>query len=666
MVKNLSNKMIFLNLFVYLILFLLVLVLAVFIPGAVLLSWVKSKFSFSERLVLSFSVGLVIFTLLGFFLSLLGLRFLILPVELVFVFYFFKKKIYQEFKRPGKIEKWPVLAVVIGGLTQALLMLKSGLPFKGGLAFWGVHGYDGIWHTSLIAELARAFPPQNPGFVGHLLKNYHFLTDLFIAQIHLFSQIPILDLYFRFCPLFFVFLLNSLIYIFALRWSGKKTVAFLSIFFVSIAGSFGWILPFLGFGSNNWETAFWGIQTPSSFVNPPFGISLIIILSGLIILDFYQRKKERILAFLLIASFGSLIGFKVYGALIFLLALELVGVWEIIRRKDFSFFTVYFASGLVSLGIFFPFSRASTGFLIWQPWWFIRTMIQAPDRVNWQTLELKRQVYSSHYDFFNLFVVEGIAFLIFLFGNLSARALGFLALPERVKKSGLLDKILFLVLPLAFLPPIFFIQKAVPWNAIQFLYYFTFVFSFFAALATDKLLAFFKPKFLKAVFLLILIGVSLPSTIETIHWFTAPTPTTLLEVGEVEALAFLKENSQKDDIILTYPHGEVTIRNFPEPPVPMTYYNSPYVSFFADRRVFLEDQNAATILDYPVEERLRKVRHFFQTEEVDEAKQFLVQEKIAYIYLVEFQEIVADQEALGLEKIFDNQKVRIFQVNGKI
>ena len=650
------------SLVLYFFLFLLALFLGVFLPGAVLVSFIKAKLSFLEKVALSFAVGIIITALLSFFLGLLRISFLFLPIVLAFGLWFVAKKQYLGFKKPGRIAGAPVLVIIAGALTQALLMFKSGLPFKGGLAFWGVHGYDGIWHSSLIAELVRGFPPQNPGFAGKVLQNYHFLTDLFLSQIYRFTQIPILDLYFRFSPLFFASLLNILVYLFALRWSGKKGVALLSVFFASIAGSFGWILPFLGMGSNNWETAFWGIQPATTLLNPPFGVSLIIILAGLILLDLYSKRKEKILAFLLIVTFGSLAGFKVYGALIFLLALGLFSFWEVLRRRDFSFFGIFLASGVVSLGVYLPFSRGSTDFLVWQPWWFITTMMRAPDRVNWTVWELRRQFYSAKGDFISLFFLQAIAFFIFLFGNLSARVVGFLSLPGRIKGRAL-DKVLLLSLPLAFLPPILFVQKAVPWNTIQFIYYFTFIFSFFAALAAYKILSLFKPRLLKITLVLILAGVSLPSTIETFWWFNAPVPTALLEEKEVEALSFLKKNSQKNDLLLTYPHGQLQIRHFPKPPVPLTYYNAPYVSFFTDRRVFLEDQNAATIMGYPLQERLDQEWEFFRTTDVEKAKEFLRKEKIAYIYLVApIQIIAADKERVGLKEIFNNEKVQIFEV----
>jgi hypothetical protein len=137
-------------------------------------------------------------------------------------------------------------------------------------------------------------------------------------------------------------------------------------------------------------------------------------------------------------------------------------------------------------------------------------------------------------------------------------------------------------------------------------------------------------------------------------------------VEEVKALRFLKLNSKKDEIILTFPFNDYVAKKFKEPPVPMTYYNSPYVSFFTGRRVFLEDQNAAMILGYDLEGRLTQEKRFFETNNLVFAREFLILNKIVYLYLVDDQDLSVDKQALGLKEIFDNQKVRIYQFSGKI
>ncbi len=256
--------------------------------------------------------------------------------------------------------------------------------------------------------------------------------------------------------------------------------------------------------------------------------------------------------------------------------------------------------------------------------------------------------------------------MIFLIGNLGTRFIGFFPLVKRIFKGSVTDRFLILASLIAFVPPLFFVQKAVPWNSIQFIYYFIFLFSFFAALSFVWLLEKARFLFFKLLIIIVFVLLALPSTLKTIYWFNAATPTTLLEAGEVEGLEFLRKNSQKGEIILTYPFNANIQKSFKEPPVPMTHYNSPYVAFFTGRRVFLEDQNAALILDYDLEGRLTQVKGFFETDNLFSAREFLIENEITYIYLVNDQDLMTDKEEVGLKEIFDNQKVRIYQFNGKI
>ncbi len=640
----------------------------IFVPGFFLLRRLKLKLTPLEKISLSLSLGIVFFTLISFIFSHLHLRYLVFPLFIFFLIYFLLRYRFQkkEIRKIWQPKLMPSLTIGFASLIQFALMYKSGTPHQGGLAFWGVNGYDGIWHTSLISELSQHFPPQNPGFAGEALKNYHFLADLFMAQIHNFSRIPILELYFRFLPLLLTVLLNLLIFIFVRGWAKSRKIACWAVFFTSIAGSFGYLPQLIGHGSNNWETAFWGVQPASAFLNPPFALSLIILMTGLFLL--YQMPKKLNKSYFLIISlvFGSLIGFKVYAGLIVLTTLFLMGIWQLLRKRDKSMIIIFFSSLIFSLMVYLPAGRATGDFMVFEPWWFIQTMVQAPDRLNWPSLELRRQTYVLINDFISLGFLQAFVFSIFLIGNLGIRFIGFPVFIKRIFKGNLVDRFLILTSLVAFVPPIFFVQKAVPWNSIQFVYYFIFLFSFFAALSFAWLLKKARFLFLKLIIILIFVLLALPSTLKTIYWFNAPTPTTLLEAGELEGLEFLRTHSQKGEIILTFPYNPYEQRKYKEPPVPMTHYNSPYVSFFTGRRVFLEDQNAALILGYDLEGRLAQEKEFFTTENPLLARQFLINYQISYLYLVNNQDLAADKEEVGLKEIFDNQKVRIYQVNGKI
>src|SRR3989344_2234192 len=136
----------------------------------------------------------------------------------------------------------------------------------------------GIWHVALINSLSRG-SFEMPIFAGAQIKNYHLGFDILLAVIHFLTRISVINLYFQIIPPVLAFLIGWLTY--------KLTKNFWVFFFVYFGGSLGWVL---GKG----ESTFWTQQAISTLINPPFALSLIFILLGLISL----LKKKKILAIL--------------------------------------------------------------------------------------------------------------------------------------------------------------------------------------------------------------------------------------------------------------------------------------------------------------------------------------------------------------------------------
>ncbi|HUS60368.1 MAG TPA: hypothetical protein VMX76_03245, partial [Nevskiaceae bacterium] len=545
-----------------------------FVPGRLVVSFLKINFSKPERMFISLALGIVILTTLSFFLAWVGLRFLLFPLLILAGFYLvLAKKWRPKIVWRKKIDWLVVLIIVLATIFQNLVMIKSGLDYQGGIAFWGVHGHDGLWHLTLIQELAENFPAQNPAFAGETVKNYHYFFDLFGAEIYRLTRISIIDLYFRFLPLFLTLTLNSLIFLFAKRWSNKKEVGLLAIFLTSFASSFGFLLPFFGIGSSTWETAFWAMQPAFSFQNPPFAISLLILTLGMYLLLFFQKKQTKWLFLVLTLVFGVLVEFKVYGGILSLFSLGVMGVFYVIKDKNFKFLKLSLAGLALAALLYLPQNTAGFGFVQWQPFWFIRTMIQAPDRVNWVALELRRQTYLAVGDWLTVLVIDFVSLIIFLVGNLGVRILAIVWLVKRIRKISLVELFLGCIFLTGLVLPLFFVQKFVVWNTIQFFYYSIFVASFFAAWGISNLLAKFgKLKFL-ALFLLVLL--SLPGSLKTISWYVSAVPTAILDRSEKSALEFLRNLPPfGEDIILVYPH--VAGAEKLPPPVPLSHYNTAY------------------------------------------------------------------------------------------
>ena len=106
---------------------------------------------------------------------------------------------------------------------QGLINFPSGFLYKEGVLFWSSQGHDGLWHVALMEEINRTFPPQNPLFYGRPLQNYHFASDLFMGEFYrIFNFFDPLDLYFRYYPILFSFMIGISSFSFALRkWNRK-------------------------------------------------------------------------------------------------------------------------------------------------------------------------------------------------------------------------------------------------------------------------------------------------------------------------------------------------------------------------------------------------------------------------------------------------------------
>src|SRR3989344_1824494 len=173
------------------------------------------------------------------------------------------------------------LLITAGTLIWSLTMVKSGLIYDFGMGFWGPNGHDGIWHIALIESLSRG-SFQMPIFAGEAIRNYHLGFDILLAALHILTRVPAVNLYFQITPPILAFLIGLLTY--------KLTKNIWAVFFVYFGGSFSWVL---GKG----ESAFWSQQAISTLVNPPFALSLVFLLAGLLCL----QKNKYVLAGLIFA-----------------------------------------------------------------------------------------------------------------------------------------------------------------------------------------------------------------------------------------------------------------------------------------------------------------------------------------------------------------------------
>ncbi|TSC88573.1 MAG: Uncharacterized protein G01um10147_69 [Microgenomates group bacterium Gr01-1014_7] len=653
--------------------FILFLTIGCIIPGFLLINRLLKNKSVYQTFFLSTIVGLVELTLIFYILGLFKIRFLIYPYILINLILFLglylpKLKKINIPKIKNRVDLAIITLIIMGTAFQVIPAFKNGLVYPFGLGFWGPNTHDGVWHISLINQLIKAVPPENPIFSGNILKNYHFFYDLLVAATNYLVKIPVLDLVFRFYPILFSLSLGIGTYYLvrdlfeeSLGILKTKIASLFSLYLVYFAGSFGWIVSFIKERNFAGESAFWANQSISFNLNPPFAISLLIIIALIQVLIFSGRKKRKLSLAILLA--GGLIGFKAYGAVLVLVSLVLIGLFK--KRADY--LIVFIGALIITVVIFFANFQPTSALMIFAPFWFIHSMIDSPDRVGWMRLTLARTVGLEKGIWWKFITAEFISLILFIAGNLGLRMLSLLSLikiKRIVKDSNLLFLLVFSTL--SFLIPILFIQSGNPWNTIQFFYYGLYVTAVISGVVLLSLIV-NLPKFLLSFIIGLFLIISPINSLVTASYYTNYLPHARVDKKELEALEFLSK--QQDGVVLTYPYDDKLKKRIEEPWPLFVYDSTSYVSALSNKAVYLVDESQNQILLTDYKKRIVASKDFFSDviphlstdESLQTAKNFLRHNHIKYIYIINEFSMAIDEDKLPLDKIYQNQEVTIYQ-----
>jgi len=559
-------------------------------------------------------------------------------------------------------KKW--LLIFVGTTTWSLTMVRSGLTYSFGLGFWGANGHDGIWHLALINSLSKGNFLM-PVFSGWNIQNYHIGFDLFLSWIVRFTKVAPSILYFQIIPPILALSIGILTYKFVFDWRKSQMESLLAVFFVYFGGSFGWLVSLVRGQGWGGESMFWAQQSLSTLINPSFALSLITILLGLIYLKKYLEKKSSLSFCLTAVFFGVSIFIKVYSGLLVLTSILVVSVWQIIKKKDYSLLGVTLISGIISLVLFLPFNKSSSSLISFSPFWFLQTMLIAPDRFYWPKLYSAMMTYTSGHIWGKAVLVYILAFVIFIVGNFGTRLIGIAAIiknPKKLLSSGTIEVFIFTLIFAGIIVPMLFIQKGTPWNTIQFLYYSLFFSGIIAGIVLGRFVEKSKLKtILIYIIMMVTFTLTIPTTFASMNNYFPVKPQSILPPSEIEALKFL--STQPDGVVLTYPFDSDKALAATAPRPLYLYTSTAYVSAFSGKETFLEDEINLDIMQYPWQERENSIKNFLNLVNTSTAQNFLKENNISYVYWVDGQHAKTPDVNLGLTQIFKNDGVTIFKVN---
>ncbi len=661
MPQTLLTNLLFLPLFIPLCL------LVLYLPGALFLRSKAKQLTSLEFLSLSIFLGITFIIIQTIITGTFGLRILSLPLIVVssaisiYLHRSFLIKPLLDFLKT----KFLLPILFLGILLQGFINFPSGLLYENGLNFWSSQGHDGLWHVSLIEEISRNFPPSMPLYAGHTLTNYHYISDIFMGEFsRLFPFFTSLDLYFRFYPILFSFLIGLSVYVFVSRI--KNSIAALwSVFFTYFCGSFGYIILILKHQFPiGGETMFWASQGNTILGNPPHALGIIYLTTILLLLSLYEKFRSN--RYLVLTVFIGLfmVGIKVSSGILAVLGLVVAGIYLLFKEKNPALLIAGLIIGITNFVTLKIISPVAESFLVFNPLWFPRTMMVVRlDNVDW---ELRRQHYLSLHNFkanVHLVFHEGYATLLFIIGNTGLRILGLIEIITQSHKQ-ISSSYIFMLSGMigALVVVLLFVQNGVTYNLIQFIQIYLHYFGIFAGITVTAILAkLHRQKYLQIITAILVVTFSIPTVIGNLFDFYGPgrNPLATVSNAEIEGLNWLKSNSDPNAIILTKPFDKNAHYRYKSQPIPINaWYPTMYVHSLTGRHTFLSGEEQLQITGYDIKADLEASNQFFKQNNPS----FLSQNFINYIYVRKDElDIPLDEKVNAIKLVFGNSEVVIYK-----
>ncbi|HVZ67438.1 MAG TPA: hypothetical protein VG917_04185 [Patescibacteria group bacterium] len=484
--------------------------------------------------------------------SLIKLEIVLLSILLLVDVLTIKTEFWKKYKFEKK-DLAPLVVITILSIIFSIPMITSGY-FGNSLRLVGVNNIDGIWYLAQITELKNNFPPQHPGFAGYPLTGYHFLYFFLLAKISNIFGIPSVTLLFSFGSVLTAVMWGLGVYCLILKWSKDRINALIAVFLTMFGGSFVFISWLQGHRALDLDSGYGILQPPLSLLNPPFAISVVFLTAFLISSYEYFKSNNKSWIFPLVLIAGAVSLFKVYAGIIILGGFLFIVLVNLLQKK---FYIIYGLIGVILLffATYWPFTD-KTAHLIFYPLWAPHSVLK--DNMPWYGYTEKFYTYSREHVIKGLITIESYALFIFLIGNIGSRIIGLVVLPfiyfKKRKLPSLFSSMVFLMLLGSILTTLFFIQTGKVFETIQFSWYFLFLISLFSSFGLAFILELKYPKFLKYVFIILFLIITLPSAVSSILKYTSPTGG-FIDPAFYSASIYLKNHGSYNQTVLTVPNG---------------------------------------------------------------------------------------------------------------
>lgn len=565
----------------------LAIIIIFFVPASLIL---KNLLKVNVTWSVTFGIGIGLWVIVSYLLHLTGLA-IFLRVYIFICVVLFIKLTFTKFSFPKIQFNWLLLLLVgCGVFIQSMFVVTSGIQTKNGLQFSYINSYDGIFYAALSQSLTHTFPAFEPGLANVVLRNYHFLSFLVVADMHQLFGLDIFNLHFSLIPVTMSILLGFIAYDLGFGFTDTKRGGYLFTFFMYFASDLGYLTTQLLLH----QASVTGLQSVDSnfllLTNFPRAMALVVMVSGWTVLWKYRTQLTNSLVAILGLLGAALIGIKIYYGIFFLMLLVAFAYkkWKGILPGI-----------LGSAAVFLP-GNSNTGGLAfvpgaWPAHFFASTRLQ-------ETLwPLKEQVYIAHKNWLH----QGVLYLqytsVYLFTELGPRIIGGLQFKHfRIWALS----VLFVSISILFL------QRTGIFDIFNFLSV--------GAVGLSLLLAdWLKNKriWIIVVVLILIMPRALWQTQQALNNSSYQ----YISSSEMQALKYLRDHSPQGALIFAWPEND---RNY-----------SPYIQLFSDRQVYLSNRNILNSHNANIGDRQTIVDTLVRLDDFNQVNKNLTSLDISYVYV---------------------------------
>ncbi len=628
----------------YFILFLIAIFFSIYIPGYY---WIK-KLPIKSLLVfhlLSIVLGFVLWGIQGYIFGYLNLRFVTYGYILLFALLVFFQRtqlldtVKSSKKKLAKFDRVALSLIIIGMILQAYPVFMSGMMYSDGVRFFDVNATDGVLHLGYIQSMTETFPPQEPG-INMPLINYHYWSDLVLAELARVWKLPTIHLFFQFIPPVISLVTGLGVYALIRVWGGSKVVGWWALFLLYFAGDAAYTFSLALHQKLSFHTP--AIDNGAAqFLNLPHATAKMIFISSLIPLYYWIKQRKISFGLLSFLLFAVLVGFKVYYGIFVAIGMVLLLTFEwgksiIVSVKNYGVFAgllntvkaekqtigIFMLYILISAVVYFPPNKSSGG-LFFAPLEWPKLFLSS-EGLNFEEWWLRRQVYEAAANTKALLVYDMFAIFIALVSIHGTRLLGFIPDKKLYKNLGI--KMLLFLIPgsiLFNLLGLYTLQESGLFNVYNFFVVSTIILSLFSAFILGRIHE--KKNVFSIVFLTLFVLLTVPRIVSVVYnftgWYTRnPINEKIVSHNEMQVLEFVRDHTDDRSIIQTH-----LLNHWDQ--------ESPYSVFFAQRNSFLTGTRLLETHNQPVEARKTDLEQLFDAPNSGEYAQKMKQFGIDYILL---------------------------------